>query len=1197
MPLHLPGRALAPLALLLALACSSETPFDPGQDSGRAPDFDTGLFDDAGAGSDANASGQDGATSSADGTAGDTGIDPRDPNNLRRDTDCDGLSDAFEIATVYPDGSKTSPIDPDSDHDGIPDGTEVGTSQPVTGASCPSTPTDADPSSRTSPTRADSDGDGISDGVEDRDHNGRADSGETDPRLRDSDRDGIPDGIEDANHNGARDAGETAATSPDSDGDGIADGLEDANRDGVRDSNETDPLATDSDGDGVLDGDEDTDHDGTRQPWESDPRTTDTDCDGISDGEELAGSTSPLVADSDRDGLSDGVESGRTMPVAGSSCPGFVADADPGTTTSPTNPDSDGDGVPDGVEDANHNGRVDAGEPNPALTDSDGDGFPDGDEVAAGTNPADGTSPGGALGDGIRAICSDANLQPITFSAGAPGAWTLASEPSLAYASLTSANAQVRAATLDGATSGIAAFVLEMPIASASPATAVGQTSAIITRVGANAGGQSLTVTQRQSGRAIRSHDGFEATVSAVFDVTAATAINAAEARNRLLALVSGLAVTNFGNLPTNTGAAVTTYAMTMQVLVRPAAGVVIVVAGALDRARFDDGADTRGIQLADLTNGTALAEPSARRGKGCDPFQATGDSVADFVWMADISASTDDDRGRIVSAAQLVFDALTNNNVDFRMAVVPHSQSTIHQPANAGNLRGTGFTRSRTDFGAYLQDVSGTDGCEFGVDAVSAAISRALPRSPAGQEDAHKIRSEATLAVVYVSDENAQEVEEGPCFNMPRARGCPTMIGDGQEPNGTVASCSVTPAPAQQACVDQILQPYINQLRNEGAIAFGQVFNPTPAVACNTGHFVCPNSAQLRNEPGRGYVEVINATGGIFYSPCEANPGQGSLQAIVDAVTGAASQYQLRGAPISASLKLGITHVGAGGMTTTTVVPRHRQNGFDYDPVSNAVFFHGTTYRPAVGDRVTISYRVWQPPLDPCGGPCPPGQVCDPMLQVCACDQADCATRCGPNGTCAADCSCTCTPDCNGRCGPGQVCNQNTCQCDCAPDCGGCPTGTACNPSTCACDCTSDCGGACGAAGPNLTCDGAACACTCPTDCGGACGSARACNPSTCACECPADCDAQCSGNARCDIALGCACACPTDCGGCPDGTTCDPQSCQCSCSSACDQNCPNRQVCDPNSNCGCVCPVDCGGCEANETCDPSSCRCVPIV
>ncbi len=133
----------------------------------------------------------------------------------------------------------------------------------------------------------------------------------------------------------------------------------------------------DADGDGLLDDQE--------ASLGTNPSDADTDDDGLADGVEDAnrngvvdaGETSPLLADTDGDGLQDGTERGVTAgvpdpdgagPLLGTStAPGaFVPDADPLTTTSPTDPDTDGDGFSDGAEDLNRNGRVDAGEYDPA---------------------------------------------------------------------------------------------------------------------------------------------------------------------------------------------------------------------------------------------------------------------------------------------------------------------------------------------------------------------------------------------------------------------------------------------------------------------------------------------------------------------------------------------------------------------------------------------------------------------------------------------------------------------------------------------------------------------------------------------------------------------------------------------------------------------------------------------------------------
>ncbi|MCI5150588.1 MAG: hypothetical protein D3916_14590, partial [Candidatus Electrothrix sp. MAN1_4] len=44
----------------------------------------------------------------------------------------------------------------------------------------------------------------------------------------------------------------------------------------------------------------------------------------------------------------------------------FQPDFDPSVTTDPLDNDSDNDGLQDGIEDSNHNGRLDAGETDPA---------------------------------------------------------------------------------------------------------------------------------------------------------------------------------------------------------------------------------------------------------------------------------------------------------------------------------------------------------------------------------------------------------------------------------------------------------------------------------------------------------------------------------------------------------------------------------------------------------------------------------------------------------------------------------------------------------------------------------------------------------------------------------------------------------------------------------------------------------------
>jgi len=125
------------------------------------------------------------------------------------------------------------------------------------------------------------------------------------------------------------------------------------------------------------------DDDGDGLPNSVDPCPNDDDCDddGLMDGaassEDLnnngvvdPGETNPENWDTDGDGLSDGLEEGLTAPEGddtNTASPHWQADSDASTLTDPLSADTDGDAVPDGQEDANHNGKMDAGETDAAL--------------------------------------------------------------------------------------------------------------------------------------------------------------------------------------------------------------------------------------------------------------------------------------------------------------------------------------------------------------------------------------------------------------------------------------------------------------------------------------------------------------------------------------------------------------------------------------------------------------------------------------------------------------------------------------------------------------------------------------------------------------------------------------------------------------------------------------------------------------
>lgn len=317
---------------------------DPGETDPNKWDTDNGSVDD---GTEVNR-GTDPLDPNDDvskDTDGDTIPDDKDddPNSADKDGDglCDGkivVGDCVGTEEQY----GTDPDNADTDGDGILDGTEVAGDNP------------------TLPLNPDTDGDKLCDGSgsvtgvcesgEDKNNNGKIDTGETDPNKKDTDGGSIDDGTEVNRGTDPLDPSDDVIDNTDTDGDGIPDAVEDKNG--------TDKTKPDTDGDGLCDG-----------------YKAIEDCVGA----ELISKTDPLNPDTDSDGITDGTE---------------VVSMNP---TNPLDPDTDGDRLCDGSkavdgvcqagEDKNNNGNVDDGETNPNKADTDEGGVPDGMEVENGTDP------------------------------------------------------------------------------------------------------------------------------------------------------------------------------------------------------------------------------------------------------------------------------------------------------------------------------------------------------------------------------------------------------------------------------------------------------------------------------------------------------------------------------------------------------------------------------------------------------------------------------------------------------------------------------------------------------------------------------------------------------------------------------------------------------------------------------------------
>jgi hypothetical protein len=222
--------------------------------------------------------------------------------------------------------------------------------------------------------------------------------------------------------------------------------------------------------------------------------------------------------------------------------------------------------------------------------------------------------------------------------------------------------------------------------------------------------------------------------------------------------------------------------------------------------------------------------------------------------------------------------------------------------------------------FSDNIEDPSGPDtgdfGEEHGLTQGRAAINHHLPRNNA---DPRKIREEAKLVVIYVTDEKPDEIEEA----------------------GFLPEGNNNPTAAQQQQINNFVQPYIADFVNNNAVAH-LIAEPLPydSTTCSSGGA----------EHAFGYYELVNATGGQIGSICQTDLGP-TLDSIIDSIIGDASPITLSKYPISASIA--VARDGAA-------VSRSRNTGWDYRASSNSIVFFNMPFDPASPSDVVISYRRW---------------------------------------------------------------------------------------------------------------------------------------------------------------------------------------------------------------------------------------------
>jgi hypothetical protein len=228
--------------------------------------------------------------------------------------------------------------------------------------------------------------------------------------------------------------------------------------------------------------------------------------------------------------------------------------------------------------------------------------------------------------------------------------------------------------------------------------------------------------------------------------------------------------------------------------------------------------------------------------------------------------------------------------------------------------------------------------GSEYGLAHAYEAVTRHLPRAP---NDPTKIRTGATLVIIFATDEAPNELKSGGSWNGKSGFLSSTYYSAYQKPG----SCN--PPATQQSQIASYLRPWLDLYGGKdpsyGAEAKAVVHLIGGLCSSQSGS-TCTSEPELAH----GYHDLVKATGGIAADICQANLSA-TLQLIIDSITAAASPAILEYVPISASLA-----VALGKQQLT----RSRTQGFDYNGASNSLIFIGVPINK--GDQVVASYRRW---------------------------------------------------------------------------------------------------------------------------------------------------------------------------------------------------------------------------------------------
>lgn len=553
--------------------------------------------------------------------------------------------------------------------------------------------------------------------------------------------------------------------------------------------------------------------------------------------------------------------------------------------------------------------------------DSDGDGLEDADEIFFNFDPNNPSSLNDGVIDGDRWIvraCDDPQSEPVDYYVSSAGDWQIALPPAFAnYSELTISTAtpmdKLAAAAFDDTANEVTAFIMSSTPA-AGQATAVDVLLDYVPATGS--GGPLRQVGQLQQGSNggdFFTHDFATASIGRYL-ITTPTPRSARQVRDQLLFSIAPFSAADVTGLPNAAGAQYTSFRVFISATYRKSArqGDRLITSVAIAPSDKYDTREKVQFRMDDLTNTTNVSSAGDLNHTNCMQFRAgEGNPEADFYWVLDQSGSMYDDFNRVKAVANQFFAELNNTGLDYRLGVVSMDASIngrVRVPPG-WHTDVTTFIGEIDNYVITCQGCGSTSGyAEWGLRSAKEGIT--WMRSSSAPQNV-RIRASAQLITIFMADEEAQTFQDSP---LSSATG-QTKIAE-----------------------------------------FKTFFQANTIAFAIVGHQGCGSS------DGEAYRQVSLATGGGFASLCASDISE-TIEDIIFAATGLASNYQIPDTPISSTLRVFKNSGGGEGLW----VPRSRVNGFDYFAQSNSIAFFGT-YRPEpadptmgrYGDDIAVSYQTF---------------------------------------------------------------------------------------------------------------------------------------------------------------------------------------------------------------------------------------------